>query len=203
MSRMDQQTGAAGPQLEGAYDRLDPRQQAFVDLFLELGNATRAAERAGYSAKTARAQGSRLLTNVDIQAAIAERRRPIVVERAERVGVTALRVIEELAAIAFSDMGRFTSWGRSGVVLQPIEQLTTEERRCVAEVSEQITKYGTAVRFKLHDKVRALIDLADRLGIDKATIEALFPDLTPEQRRALFMELVKETTGRKAGAGSG
>lgn len=50
---------------------LNPRQLRFVQLYVRLGNATKAAEEAGYSAKTARSQGNRLLTNVDIAAAIA------------------------------------------------------------------------------------------------------------------------------------
>lgn len=37
------------------------------------GNATKAAEQAGYSARTARQQGSRLLTKVDIRAAVQQR----------------------------------------------------------------------------------------------------------------------------------
>jgi phage terminase small subunit len=47
------------------------RQQRFVALY--QGNATEAAIQAGYSAKTARSIGQRLLTNVDIQEAIQTR----------------------------------------------------------------------------------------------------------------------------------
>lgn len=46
------------------------QQQRFVTEYLVDCNATQAAIRAGYSAKTARAQGQRLLTIVDIQNAI-------------------------------------------------------------------------------------------------------------------------------------
>ena len=42
----------------------------FVSEYLKDQNATLAAVRAGYSPKTARAQGSRLLTHVDIRAAV-------------------------------------------------------------------------------------------------------------------------------------
>ena len=49
---------------------LTPRQQRFVDAYLLDPNATQAATKAGYSAKTAKQQGSRLLTNVDVAAAI-------------------------------------------------------------------------------------------------------------------------------------
>ncbi|MDR2489717.1 MAG: terminase small subunit [Desulfovibrio sp.] len=47
---------------------LTVRQRRFVEAY--AGNATEAAVKAGYSEKTARSQGQRLLTNADIQAAI-------------------------------------------------------------------------------------------------------------------------------------
>ena len=60
--------------------KLTAKQQRFVDEYLIDLNATQAAIRAGYSEKTARSQGQRLLTNVDIarvikkaQSAISER----------------------------------------------------------------------------------------------------------------------------------
>lgn len=50
---------------------LNAKQRAFVAAY--SGNATEAARAAGYSEKTARVQGSQLLTNPDIVAAIRER----------------------------------------------------------------------------------------------------------------------------------
>ncbi|BDQ35920.1 hypothetical protein SYK_02800 [Pseudodesulfovibrio nedwellii] len=50
--------------------KLSEKQKKFVREYLVDLNATQAAVRAGYSEKTARKQGSRLLTNVDIQKAI-------------------------------------------------------------------------------------------------------------------------------------
>ena len=52
---------------------LTPNQKAFADYYLELGNATEAAKKAGYSEKTAAATASRLLTNVNVSAYITER----------------------------------------------------------------------------------------------------------------------------------
>ena len=46
--------------------KLTRKQQRFADEYLIDTNATQAAIRAGYSEKTARSQGQRLLTNVDI-----------------------------------------------------------------------------------------------------------------------------------------
>lgn len=54
---------------------LTERERRFVECYMgeAAGNATQAARAAGYSAKTARKQGSRLLTKGNIRAAIAER----------------------------------------------------------------------------------------------------------------------------------
>lgn len=53
--------------------KLTRRQELFVEEYLIDLNATQAAIRAGYSQKTARSQGQRMLTKVDIQQAISER----------------------------------------------------------------------------------------------------------------------------------
>ena len=46
---------------------LTPRQQKFCDEYLISGNATDAAIKAGYSRKTAKSIGQRLLTFVDLK----------------------------------------------------------------------------------------------------------------------------------------
>ena len=48
--------------------KLTEKQKKFCDEYLVDMNATQAAIRAGYSERTAKAQGSRLLTNVDVKA---------------------------------------------------------------------------------------------------------------------------------------
>ena len=52
---------------------LNDKQQRFCDEYLVDLNATHAAIKAGYSEKTAKVQGSRLLTNANVKAYIAER----------------------------------------------------------------------------------------------------------------------------------
>ena len=61
----------------------DERQIRFVEEYLKDLNATQAAIRAGYSKKTARSQGARLLTNVDILEAIQEAKK----ERSKRTKI--------------------------------------------------------------------------------------------------------------------
>jgi phage terminase small subunit len=58
----------------GAFSLLNDKQQAFVNEYLLDWNGTRAAIRCGYSPKTARQQASRLLSHVNVQQAIQERK---------------------------------------------------------------------------------------------------------------------------------
>ena len=55
---------------------MNAKQKAFADYYIECGNQTESAKKAGYSEKTAYSIGNRLLKNVEIQAYIAERTKP-------------------------------------------------------------------------------------------------------------------------------
>ncbi|MCK2097529.1 terminase small subunit [Thauera aromatica] len=78
---------------------LTPKQSTFVQEYLIDLNATQAAIRAGYSAKTARQIGEENLSKPDIAAAVAAARK----ERAERTAVSADRVLLEAARLALFD----------------------------------------------------------------------------------------------------
>lgn len=80
--------------------KLTEKQQRFVEEYLIDLNATQAAIRAGYSAKTADQQGSRMLANVKVQQAISV----AMAERSKRTGINQDRVVLELARIAFVKM---------------------------------------------------------------------------------------------------
>lgn len=55
--------------------KLNARQKAFCEYYVASGNATETAKKAGYSDRTARSIGQRLLTNVDIKNYIQELRK--------------------------------------------------------------------------------------------------------------------------------
>ena len=57
-------------------DGLTPKQKAFADYYIELGNATEAAKMAGYSEKTARFIGAENLTKPNILEYIKQRTAP-------------------------------------------------------------------------------------------------------------------------------
>lgn len=61
--------------------KLTPKQKAFVDFYIELGNATESAIKAGYSKKTAKEVGYENLTKPHIKNYIRERMKQIESER--------------------------------------------------------------------------------------------------------------------------
>jgi phage terminase small subunit len=97
-----------------------PKQAAFVREYLIDLNATQAAIRAGYSAKTAEQQGPRLLGNAGVSAAIAEAQQA----RANRLEITADRVLQELARIAFFDPRKLLKDDGEPVPLQELDDDT-------------------------------------------------------------------------------
>ena len=56
---------------------LTPKQKAFADYYLETGNATEAAKRAGYSENSAKQIGTENLTKPSISQYIAERQKEV------------------------------------------------------------------------------------------------------------------------------
>lgn len=95
---------------------MTPKQNRFVDEFLVDLNATQAAIRAGYSARTAEQQGPRLLGNVEIAAAVQAAQQA----RSERLQITqddVLRGLRREATLSgenSSHAARVSAWGLIG-----------------------------------------------------------------------------------------
>lgn len=140
---------------------MNPRQRRFVEEYLVDLNATRAAKRAGYAARSATDRGYRLLRKPEIAAAVAKAQK----KRAARTRVSADRVVTELAKVAFGDPRRLLSWGPGGVVLRDSAELTEAEAALVSEVSETRTAAGGTRKVKLHCKLAALNALGKHLAL--------------------------------------
>lgn len=137
---------------------MTPKQQRFIEEYLVDLNATQAAIRAGYSARTANEQAARLLAKASVSAAIKQ----AMDRRSVRTEITQDRVLKEYARLAFSDMRDLMAWGVDGVKLKEHADLTDDQAAAVAEISE--TKDG-ALKMKVHDKKGALDSLARHLGM--------------------------------------
>jgi phage terminase small subunit len=155
--------------------KLTPKQQAFVGEYLIDFNGTAAAIRAGYSARTAQQQASRLLLNVVVQAAIREGRARV----AQRAEVKAADVLAELALIGFSDIGQVLDFTGLVPALKDTSTIPEAARRAIAGVKVKRYIEGSGddarevemVEFKLWNKNKALEDLARHLGLLKERVE--------------------------------
>lgn len=144
---------------------MSPKQALFVKEYLIDLNAKQAAIRAGYSERSAESQASRLLRNAKVKAAIEKATGKV----AAKLDITHEQICEELARIAFSDIGHFVRFSKKGVEIKDSSKLDT---RCIAEVSETVTENGGTKRLKLHSKIEALTELDDRLfGKPKQQVE--------------------------------
>lgn len=83
---------------------LTNKQKRFVEEYLIDMNATQAAIRAEYSAKTAYSAGQRALKNVEIQEALQK----AIKKRSERTEITQDQVLHELAKIGLKDAADYT-----------------------------------------------------------------------------------------------
>ncbi|CAB4121924.1 Terminase small subunit [uncultured Caudovirales phage] len=136
---------------------LNPKHQKFVLEYLKDLNATQAAIRAGYSAKTSRVQGSRLLTNAAICIAIAERQTKVM----HKLDTSAERILLERARLAFYDPGKLLDDDGRPIPLSALDEDTRRAIASVKIVTQGNTEIGLAeiTEFKLADKNASLTAL--------------------------------------------
>jgi len=153
--------------------KLTPKQEIFCYEYCIDYNATRAATKAGFSEKTARQIGSKLLTNIYIKNKIKSLKDNL----SETSGITALRVLNEHKKIAFSSASDL----REGwISLKQFDSLSEEQKSCIQEISTKSDKRyekgvdgepGTWVdeewvKIKLYDKQKSLDSISKMLGYD-------------------------------------
>ena len=155
-------------------DRLNERQRRFAQEYLIDSNARQAAIRAGYSAKTAHVHGPRLLSNVRVAAAVARGQAAI----SDRLGATAERVTEEIARLAFSDIGDILDFDGDQLRMRPPSKISADARRAIQSIkvrqvnamdSDGLPVPCEIIEFKLHHKTVALQQLIDKLGLKAPT----------------------------------
>lgn len=164
---------------------LTAKQQRFVEEYLVDMNATQAAIRAGYSAKTAEQGGAQLLGNIKVAAAVKEGRERL----AQKAGVTAEKVVAEYAKLGFANMLDYIRV----VDGSPVVDMSTINRdmgAAIGEVTSEVYMERTGdpenpvepvkrTKFKLADKKGALDSLARHLGMFTERHEHSGPDGGP------------------------
>lgn len=165
-------------------DVLTLKEARFVERFLVHGNATAAAIEAGYSERTAEQIAYQLQQRPRVARALARGRGQL----AEAAGIDAVEVLEEVAALAFSDVMDYVEvvderqqsegkappgFAREGLEAKPSTKVTTVRRLQLRDLRQTDTRAiqelrilpTGEVRLKLHPKAEALDKLCKHLGI--------------------------------------
>jgi phage terminase small subunit len=144
---------------------LTPKQNAFVAEYLKDLNATQAAIRAGYSARTAEKIGSENLQKPEIRGPIDE----ALSRRAERVEVKTDDVLRELLRLAMVDIGQ--AYDAAGH-LKPLHEMPEDVRRAIAGLESRVDGEGaTILKVKFWDKTRGLEMLGRHLKMFTDKVE--------------------------------
>ena len=140
------------------HKKLKEKHARFVHEYCVDMNGYQAACRAGYTPTNAKSLTCKLLKRPEIQAAIQEQVEKI----GRKIDVTAERVLNELAKIAFVDSTQFFPKKVDGrYVAVEAEKLPAEVRAAMS--SMRVTKAGISVQ--AHDKVKALQLLGQYLAM--------------------------------------
>ena len=161
---------------------LTPKQELFVQEHEKARNATQACIRTGYSRKAARQTGSRLLALEAVQAALRARGAAALAH----LEVTEDMALQELAAIAFSNIEDYVEWDKDGgaLVVKSSAEIPRHLAAAIESIDEQAmestNKDGSRLytrskrKVKLYNKLEALKLLAEYLGIT----DSLAPKVT-------------------------
>jgi len=146
---------------------LTVREMRFVEEYLVDLCGAAAAVRAGYSPKKSNVRAMMILRRPRVKAALKEAQDA----RSKRTSITAERVLEELATIAFSDVTAYLEQSKTGTKLKRFEDMPAGATRALEGVSESRGPQGDRVTVKLNDKQRALDKLCAHLGICKEQLD--------------------------------
>lgn len=146
---------------------MNDRQRHFAEEYAKNPNATAAAIAAGYSVRTARSQGNRLLTNADIQQYLRQLQAEA---RAERIA-SALEVQEYWTSVLRDDQQKAETRMKAGELL-------------LKAGGEMVQRVEVSADVDVEEENDVIIFLPDngRPVITDNIIAELYPDADPEKK---------------------
>jgi phage terminase small subunit len=153
-------------EFEDVTESLTDKQKLFCMMYVGecKFNGSESAKKAGYSENSAKEQASYLLTNPNILSYIELLKKDLGL----RIGVTAEMIAQEYASIGFSKIDDFIG---NGNIVKDITEIT--KTNVVQSIKTSITTFDggekTETEIKLHDKLKALVNLSKMIGCDGVT----------------------------------
>ena len=158
-------------------NRLTPKQENFVNQYIIHFNGTLAVKEAGYKHRNADKIASQLLGKTRVSQAIRDK----IEARAKRTQITQDKVVNELAKVAFANIGDIIS--ENGTIKSPSEW-SDDAKGFIASVDvvELFNAEGQPVgylkKIRFHDKLKALEKLYQHTSTDRfhVNVEISNPD---------------------------
>ena len=151
-------------------DELPPltrKQQLFIDEYLKCWNASEAARRAGYSAKTAYAMGWENLRKPEIKAVIQARLDEVHMGADEALKLTAdiargdIAQLMDVSSVGFNlDMKRAQELGLTGLIKKVKQKVTTHIAKKESDEDREVVE----LEIELYDRQAALRDILKMHG---------------------------------------
>lgn len=153
---------------------LTDQEDRFVQHYLISMNVPQSARKAGYAESIANGTAYSWVRNPDFKPRVYKAIQAGKKARARRMEVTADRVLQELARIAFFNLGEIADWDEDSMRFIPKEDLTAEQTAAMSAVKSKrtstVNEDGTVterneLEIKLHDKIQAMREMAKHLGV--------------------------------------
>lgn len=148
---------------------VEQREAKFAAAYATDFNPEAAALAVGYSAKTARIQGYRLLARDTVQALLRKKISAVVIKH----DVTLDKVIRELARCGFSNMMHYTRLEDDGLRMIDFRNADEDKMAAVSSIevveksftTEDGTQTTRTTKLRLHDKISSLTTLHKHLTL--------------------------------------
>lgn len=148
-----------------ASNKLSHKEKVFVEEYLKDLDAKRAALAAGYSKTIAKTRSYQWVSKSELKPRVYNAITVAMKKRSQRNEISADRVLQEIARLAFSDIRKAVSFGPDGVVIKQDTDIDDDTAACISEVSENVSESGGSRKIKLYSKEKALEQLAKHLGL--------------------------------------
>lgn len=184
-------------------NNLTIKQEAFCQAYIELGEATAAYKKAGYSYenkldKSIHEAASRILNNSKVTARLKELQGKVAKIAEEKFDITHEEMLRHLNILRNSRIDEYVEFKKGKLIFKDFDKLTPEQLMCI----ESIKQTPNGVEIKLHGKEWTIEKINKHIGFYPAQKHVLQGDknnpvyvqnaeeLTPEQQEARIEELV-------------
>jgi phage terminase small subunit len=138
--------------LEASIEALPLVKQQFMREYLVDMNASAAARRCGYSAKSCRVTACLMFKDPLLIKIRTEYTKMVMAQH----DISVHRTLDELGKIAVTNIDEVCRWENNRLVVNNMDDIPPEMRAAVKKVSRVTTPLGTRLEIEMHDKIKAL-----------------------------------------------